>query len=85
MSHDWTETEGCEASDEPGKESSEQVRWRIVSMNDTFTLVPLLSRRQKKVYRAYGGVLSHKAVREKIVRAFLIEVILPIRKTCRRS
>ena len=23
--------------------------------------------------RAYGGVLSHKAVREKIVRAFLIE------------
>merc|ERR1712117_16804 len=32
-----------------------------------------LSLRQKKVYRAYGGVLSHKAVREKIVRAFLIE------------
>jgi len=32
-----------------------------------------LSRRQKTVYRAYGGVLSHKAVREKIVRAFLIE------------
>merc|ERR1712224_438673 len=31
------------------------------------------SLRQKKVYRAYGGVLSHKAVREKIVRAFLIE------------
>ena len=24
-------------------------------------------------FRAYGGVLSHKAVREKIVRAFLIE------------
>merc|ERR1712106_413653 len=32
-----------------------------------------LSRRQKTVYRAYGGVLSHKAVREEIVRAFLIE------------
>merc|ERR1712038_2056688 len=32
-----------------------------------------LSLRQKKVYRAYGGVLSHVAVREKIVRAFLIE------------
>merc|ERR1712090_59505 len=31
------------------------------------------SLRNKKVYRAYGGVLSHKAVREKIVRAFLIE------------
>ena len=26
-----------------------------------------------KLIRAYGGVLSHKAVREKIVRAFLIE------------
>ena len=25
------------------------------------------------IFRAYGGVLSHKAVREKIVRAFLIE------------
>ena len=25
------------------------------------------------IIRAYGGVLSHKAVREKIVRAFLIE------------
>merc|ERR1712173_331174 len=32
-----------------------------------------LSRRQKTVFKAYGGVLSHKAVREKIVRAFLIE------------
>merc|ERR1712156_46476 len=32
-----------------------------------------LSLRNKKVYRAYGGVLSHRAVREKIVRAFLIE------------
>merc|ERR1719251_421406 len=34
---------------------------------------PRLSLRHKKVYRAYGGVLSHKAVRDKIVRAFLIE------------
>merc|ERR1712172_265868 len=32
-----------------------------------------LSKRQKTVNRSYGGVLSHKAVREKIVRAFLIE------------
>merc|ERR1712129_290901 len=32
-----------------------------------------MSRREKTVFRAYGGVLSHKAVREKIVRAFLIE------------
>ena len=30
-------------------------------------------RRMKTVTRAYGGVLSHKAVRDKIVRAFLIE------------
>ena len=34
---------------------------------------PRLSLRHKKVFRTYGGVLSHKAVREKIVRAFLIE------------
>merc|ERR1712079_335201 len=34
---------------------------------------PRLSLRHKKVFRAYGGVLSHRAVREKIVRAFLIE------------
>ena len=32
-----------------------------------------MCRRKKTVFRAYGGVLSHKAVREKIVRAFLIE------------
>ena len=32
-----------------------------------------LSKHLKTVNRSYGGVLSHKAVREKIVRAFLIE------------
>eukprot|EP00096_Caligus_rogercresseyi_P016842 TRINITY_DN988_c0_g1_i1.p1 TRINITY_DN988_c0_g1~~TRINITY_DN988_c0_g1_i1.p1 ORF type:complete len:117 (+),score=61.68 TRINITY_DN988_c0_g1_i1:96-446(+) len=32
-----------------------------------------LSLRQKKVFRAYGGVLSHMAVKEKIIRAFLLE------------
>merc|ERR1712107_678082 len=32
-----------------------------------------MSKRLKTVSRSYGGVLSHKAVREKIVRAFLIE------------
>jgi len=32
-----------------------------------------MSKRQKTVFRACGGVLSHKAVREKMVRAFLIE------------
>merc|ERR1712200_64450 len=32
-----------------------------------------MSLREKKVYRAYGGAVCHKCVREKIVRAFLIE------------
>merc|ERR1712137_1052530 len=32
-----------------------------------------MSLREKKVYRAYGGNLCHICVREKIVRAFLIE------------
>ncbi|CAG5131689.1 unnamed protein product [Candidula unifasciata] len=32
-----------------------------------------LSKRQKTVSRAYGGSLCHKAVRERIIRAFLIE------------
>ncbi|CAK9103899.1 60S ribosomal protein L34-B (60S ribosomal protein L34-2) [Durusdinium trenchii] len=32
-----------------------------------------LHQRQKKVSRAYGGVLCGKAVRERIIRAFLIE------------
>merc|ERR1712110_1350143 len=32
-----------------------------------------MSRREKTVSRVYGGTLCHKAVRERIVRAFLIE------------
>ncbi|GFO18583.1 60S ribosomal protein l34 [Plakobranchus ocellatus] len=32
-----------------------------------------LSKRQKTVSRAYGGSRCHKAVRERIIRAFLIE------------
>ncbi|CAG0899880.1 unnamed protein product [Darwinula stevensoni] len=32
-----------------------------------------MPKRQKKVYRAYGGVLCHKCLRQRIVRAFLIE------------
>lgn len=32
-----------------------------------------MSKRQKTVRRTYGGVLCHKCVRERIVRAFLIE------------
>ncbi len=32
-----------------------------------------ISKRQKTVSRAYGGTLCGKAVRERIVRAFLVE------------
>ncbi|KAK7573896.1 hypothetical protein V9T40_011087 [Parthenolecanium corni] len=32
-----------------------------------------MCKRKKTVKRAYGGVLCHKCVREKIIRAFLIE------------
>lgn len=32
-----------------------------------------ISKRQKTVRRTYGGVLCHQCVRERIVRAFLIE------------
>lgn len=34
---------------------------------------PRMSRRLKTVKRAYGGVLSHKALKERIIRAFLID------------
>ncbi|CCF72849.1 large subunit ribosomal protein L34e [Babesia microti strain RI] len=32
-----------------------------------------LKRRQRKVYRVYGGSLCHKCVRDRIIRAFLKE------------
>eukprot|EP00894_Picocystis_sp_ML_P003314 jgi/Pico_ML_1/53831/g4306.t1 len=32
-----------------------------------------LSKKNKTVNRAYGGTLSHKVVRERIIRAFLVE------------
>ena len=34
---------------------------------------PRMSRRQKTVSRTFGGVLSHKCLRERIIRAFLID------------
>jgi large subunit ribosomal protein L34e len=34
---------------------------------------PRMAKRLKTVRRAYGGVLSHKALRERIIRAFLID------------
>ena len=43
--------------------------------NRSFDLISSVNKQSIIIYllRAYGGVLSHKAVREKIVRAFLIE------------
>lgn len=32
-----------------------------------------MSKKNKTVNRAYGGTLSHKVVRERIIRAFLVE------------
>lgn len=32
-----------------------------------------LPKHDRTVRRAYGGVLSHKAVRDKIMRAFIVE------------
>ena len=39
-----------------------------------------IARRHKTVTRAYGGVLAHNAVRDKIIRAFLIEEQKIVRK-----
>jgi len=41
---------------------------------------PRLLKRERTVSRTYGGVLSHKAVRDRIVRAFLIEEQKIVRK-----
>ena len=74
--NDWPEVEGSYASYQPGEGSHVQEaedRLQVLS----HLLVSLLHKLSKspfhKLIRAYGGVLSHKAVREKIVRAFLIE------------
>ena len=39
-----------------------------------------LKRHRKSVSRAYGGVLTHKEVRERITRAFMIEEIKSIKQ-----
>jgi len=39
-----------------------------------------LTKRQRTVSRAYGGVLSHKSVRDRIVRAFLTEEVKVIKR-----
>ena len=67
--NDRVEAEGCHPSHQPGKGphvQKEKNRLQVLNvLNNSCILKPTLS-------RAYGGVLSHKAVREKIVRAFLI-------------
>ena len=73
MPHDWTQTKGSHTCN-----VSYSLDWmEIFSLhfvtNFSNQEKTRMSKRQKTVYRAYGGVLSHKAVREKIVRAFLIE------------
>ena len=44
-----------------------------------------LSKHLKTVNRSYGGVLSHKAIREKILRAFLIEEQKIVKKVMREA
>ena len=41
-----------------------------------------MSKRQKTVNRAYGGCLAHNVVRERIVRAFLLEERKIVKKAC---
>ena len=44
-----------------------------------------LSRPAKTVHRIYGGHLSHRVVKDRIVRAFLIEEQKIIKKVCPAS
>ena len=44
-----------------------------------------LNKRQRSVDRAYGGVLSHSALKERIVRAFLTEEVKVIKKKMRQA
>lgn len=44
-----------------------------------------ISKRQKRINRIYGGCLSHKVVRERIVRAFLVEEQKIVKKVCLRA
>ena len=84
MSYDWTEAEGSQASNVSIRiwinNCPIAIKYFLLAVkyfnhlnNFSNQEKARLSKRQKTVERAYGGVLSHKAVREKIVRAFLIE------------
>ena len=44
-----------------------------------------ISKRQKTVSRAYGGTLCGSAVRERIVRAFLIEEQKIVKKVLKKQ
>ncbi len=41
-----------------------------------------MTKRLKTVHRAYGGHLAHSVVKERIVRAFLIEEQKIVKKVC---
>ena len=47
-----------------------------------------MSKKNKTVHRVYGGCLSHAVVKERIVRAFLIEeqkIVKKVRVVCARA
>ena len=44
-----------------------------------------LSHNKRTVSRPYGGVLSHRTVRERIVRAFLIEEVKVMKRLMNQS
>ena len=73
MPHDWTQTKGSHTCNVSHSLDLKEIFLLHFVTNFSNQEKTRMSKRQKTVYRAYGGVLSHKAVREKIVRAFLIE------------
>ena len=75
MPNDRVEAEGCHPSHQPGKGphvQKEKNRLQVLNVLNKLTVAFL----KLTLSRAYGGVLSHKAVREKIVRAFLILILI---------
>ena len=70
MPNDRPQAEGGHSSDQPGEGPHVQEAeggLQVASCSN------FLFSSNFATIRAYGGVLSHKAVREKMVRAFLIE------------
>ena len=72
--NDRPQAEGSHSGHQPGEGSHVQEAedcLQVPYCSSVPFLVPVFF--LSNYHRAYGGVLSHKAVREKIVRAFLIE------------